>query len=103
KFLAAADVIVVNGLHLETPTEKLAEANLKPGAQIYRLGDNTITKQEWAFDFSFPADKGDPNPHLWMNVQYAMNYAKLMRDWFSQRDPKNAAYYQQNWELYTAT
>ena len=35
------------------------------------LGDNTITPDEWLFDFSFPESEGDPNPHLWMNVPYA--------------------------------
>ena len=51
------------------------------------LGDNTITPDEWLFDFSFPESEGDPNPHLWMNVPYALRYAELMRDWFSEADP----------------
>jgi hypothetical protein len=42
--LAEADVIFVNGLKLEEPTLKLAEANLKEGAAIVLLGDQTITK-----------------------------------------------------------
>ena len=31
KFLAQADLIILNGLHLEVPTEKLARNNAKPG------------------------------------------------------------------------
>ena len=56
KRLARADLVIVNGLHLEEPTLRLAEANLKPGAEIKKLGDNTITEREWIFDFSFPRE-----------------------------------------------
>jgi manganese/iron transport system substrate-binding protein len=100
--LSKADLVIVNGLHLEQPTVDLAEANLKDGAQIYLLGENTITEDQWIYDFSFPKDKGDPNPHLWMNVPFAMNYAMLSQQWLAERDPANAAYYQQNLDRYLA-
>jgi ABC-type Zn uptake system ZnuABC Zn-binding protein ZnuA len=98
--LAKADLIVVNGLHLEQPTLDLAEASKRPETPIKQLGDGTITPQEWLFDFSFPESKGDPNPHLWMNPRYALRYAELMRDWFSQADPTNADYYAANFSTY---
>lgn len=98
RVLAAADLIVVNGLHLEEPTLDLAEASKKPETPILLLGDNTITSDEWLFDFSFPESEGDPNPHLWMNVKYALRYAELMRDWFSEADPQNASYYAANFD-----
>ena len=69
--LAGADLIVVNGLALEGTTIELAEANMKPGARILELGPNTITRDQWMFDFSFPEEHGDPNPHVWMNPLYA--------------------------------
>jgi len=96
RILSAADLIIVNGLHLEQPTLDLAEASKSPQAVIRYLGDNTITQGDWLFDVSFPESAGDPNPHLWMNVQYALHYAQLMRDWFSAADPANAAYYDSN-------
>ncbi len=98
RHLQAADVIVVNGLHLEQPTLDLAEASKKSSTPIKMLGDNTITPDEWLFDFSFPESEGDPNPHLWMNVPYALSYAELMRDWFSEADPDNASYYGANFD-----
>ena len=69
--LAQADLIVVNGLHLEQPTLAMAEASKSASAQVEMLADNTITKDQWLFDFSFPESAGDPNPHLWMDVRYA--------------------------------
>src|ERR1700757_4400962 len=38
KLLSQADLIIINGLDLEIPTVKLAEANLKRGASILSLG-----------------------------------------------------------------
>ncbi len=98
--LSHADVIILNGLHLETPTEKLAEATKRPATPIIKLGEQTITAQNWIYDFSFPKEKGDPNPHLWMNPAYARQYAALVRDELSTLDPKNKDYYAANANLY---
>jgi len=94
--LANADLIIVNGLHLEEPTLDLAEASKRAETPIKLLGDATIGEDEWLFDFSFPESEGDPNPHLWMNVAYAAEYATLIRDWLSEADPTNAAYFTAN-------
>lgn len=97
RVLATADLIIVNGLHLEQPTLDLAEGAKRPETPIKALGDAAITRDEWLFDFSFPESEGDPNPHLWMNVRYAIRYAELMRDWFSEADPANADRYAANY------
>jgi ABC-type Zn uptake system ZnuABC Zn-binding protein ZnuA len=96
--LAKADLIVVNGLSLEQPTLDLAEASKQLATPIKMLGDNTITPDQWLFDFSFPESAGDPNPHLWMDVEYAERYAELMRDWFDEADPANKDYYAANYD-----
>ena len=104
--LSRADLVIVNGLDLEDPTIALAEANLKDGAAVYRLGEGTITEDDYAYDFSFPEEDGKPNPHLWVNVPFALRYAELTAGWLSERDPANAEYYAENlWryaELLTA-
>ena len=100
--LAGADLVVVNGLALEGHTIELAQANLKPGARILELGSNTITRDEWVFDFSFPEENGDPNPHVWMNPLHALKYAELVRDALVEMDAPNADYYRQNTERFRA-
>jgi manganese/iron transport system substrate-binding protein len=100
--LARADLIVVNGLHLEQPTLDLAEASKQADTPIRQLADSTISRDQWLFDFSFPESAGDPNPHLWMDPKYALRYAELMRDWFSEADPSNAAAYAANFTAYKA-
>jgi ABC-type Zn uptake system ZnuABC Zn-binding protein ZnuA len=102
KLLAKADLIILNGLHLEEPSRKLAEANKRSGVEIRLLGESTISEQDWIFDFSFPKEKGDPNPHLWMNPKYALRYAELIKGWLAEKDQKNAGYYAANFERYKA-
>ena len=96
KLLAQADLIILNGLDLETPTLKLAKANLKNGATIFFLGDKTIQQAEYVYDFSFPKENGHPNPHLWLNPEYAMRYAALVRDELIRLDPNHKADYENN-------
>lgn len=102
KVLSGADVIFINGLHLEEPTKELAEANLKDGAEIVELGNGTISENEYLYDFSFPESEGNPNPHLWMNPIYAKNYAEIAMETLSERDPANADGYKANYEKLAA-
>lgn len=96
KLLAGADLIILNGLDLETPTMNLAQANLQNGASIFSLGDKTVQQTDYIYDFSFPKDKGHPNPHLWLNPQYAMRFATLVRDELTRLDAKNKQSYEDN-------
>jgi ABC-type Zn uptake system ZnuABC Zn-binding protein ZnuA len=100
KTLSNADVIFLNGLDLEDPTLRLAQANKKDGAVIYLLGQNTIQPGQYLFDFSFPQSQGHPNPHLWMDVANAITYTELARDELSKVDPNNASTYQANATAY---
>jgi ABC-type Zn uptake system ZnuABC Zn-binding protein ZnuA len=100
QILALADLVIVNGLQLEEPTIELANANLKEGAEIYTLGDLTISPDEYAYDFSFPEEEGKPNPHLWVNVPFALRYAELTEAKLSEREPANAEYYKENLARY---
>src|SRR5262249_3599532 len=92
--ISQADLFVLNGLDLEAPTLRMINANAKPGAQVLLLADNTITRDQWIFDSSFPESRGHPNPHLWLNVAHAARYAELIRDKLAQMDAANADYYQ---------
>ncbi|MGV0028524.1 metal ABC transporter substrate-binding protein [Phormidesmis priestleyi] len=98
--LSKASLILVNGLHLESPTEKLANATKPKDTKIFEMGGNTITQDQWMFDFSFPKDKGDPNPHLWVNPKYAEAYAKLAAQQLTALDPAGKDYYETNLKNY---
>lgn len=100
--LSRANLILVNGLNLESPTTKLANASKLENTKIFEMGDNTITQSQWMFDFSFPKDKGDPNPHLWVNPKYAEAYAKLAAQQLTAIDSAGKEYYETNLKNYLA-
>lgn len=94
--VANADLVIINGLNLEIDFERAVEAAGRSDLQLLKLADNTITRDQWVFDFSFPERAGDPNPHLWLNVAYSMKYVELVRDKLAEVDPENADYYNSN-------
>jgi ABC-type Zn uptake system ZnuABC Zn-binding protein ZnuA len=100
RLLAKADLIFVNGLHLEDPTLRLARANHKKGATIFTLGDHAIGNAEYLYDFSFPRSGGKPNPHLWMDVARAITYVALIRDQLVTADAPHATTYTANADEY---
>jgi ABC-type Zn uptake system ZnuABC Zn-binding protein ZnuA len=100
KTLSEADVIFLNGLDLEDPTLRLAEANKRDSATIYLLGQHAIGLDQYLFDFSFPQSEGHPNPHLWMDIANAIRYTELVRDELASVDPSNASTYEQNADAY---
>lgn len=95
-----ADIVFINGLHLEEPTRELAEANVTEGVPIVQLADRTISEDEYIYDFSFPESEGFPNPHLWTNPPYAMAYAGIVKDELSKVDPAGADAYQENYDAF---
>jgi ABC-type Zn uptake system ZnuABC Zn-binding protein ZnuA len=96
RLMAEADVVFVNGLHLEEPTLELARANVPEGAPIVQLGDRTISPDEYIYDFSFPREGGDPNPHLWTNPLYGKRYAEIIAETLSDLDDEHSRDYERN-------
>lgn len=96
RLLSTADLIFLNGLRLEEGTLRIAESNKRPGSEIKRLGEATITPDAYIYDFSFPRAGGSPNPHLWMNLIYALRYAEVIAETMAERDPSNASRYRAN-------
>ncbi len=100
--LSAADLVFLNGLSLEEPTRKLAQANLKDGARIVELGTEALPEREWIYDFSYPLEEGKPNPHVWTDPPFVKRYAEIIRRELSLKDPGNAGAYQRNYDAFAA-
>ena len=98
KLLAEADLIVLNGLFLEEPSLRMAEANKSAGAVVLALGDRSVARDDWVFDFSFPESQERPNPHVWTSPPLALKYAELVRDELEALDPENADYFAGNYQ-----
>ena len=94
--MTTADIVFVNGLVLEEPTKELALANVDDGVEVVELGDETISPEQYKYDFSFPEDGGKPNPHLWTDPTLVKVYASIIRDRMVALDPDCADRYEAN-------
>jgi ABC-type Zn uptake system ZnuABC Zn-binding protein ZnuA len=100
RVLAEADVVFLNGLGLEDPTEDLARANLGAGAEVVLLGDEVLPEDQWIHDDSFPESGGRPNPHLWTNPPLVTAYARVVRDTLIDHHPEGEATYAANYAAF---
>ena len=103
ELLSSVDVVYMNGLQLEEPTRALAEQNLPDDADIVELGARVLPESEYIYDFSFPAEGGKPNPHLWTAPRYALAYAEVVAQDLARRDPEGARYYRRNFDKFSAS
>jgi ABC-type Zn uptake system ZnuABC Zn-binding protein ZnuA len=100
--LSEADIVFINGLQLEEPTKELAASNLKAGAELVELGTAVLPQSQYLYDFSFPREGGKPNPHLWTDPTWAIEYAAVIRDTLAEHDGANADVYQRNFAAFEA-
>ncbi len=96
ELLAQADLVLVNGLSLEIPSIEMAKAVKPEDTKIYELATNIIDRDQWLFDNSFPEAGGKPNPHLWVNPDYAAEYARLAAQQLTALDPEGQQTYEDN-------
>ena len=92
--LAEADVLFLNGLHLEDSLLAQARAAMSENAPIVALGDIVVEPKDHAFDFSFPQSEGDPNPHVWMDPTIVRRWSEVVRHTMSRLDPAGAEVYE---------
>jgi len=96
--MTTADVVFINGLQLEEPTKELAQANVADGVSIVELGDETISPDQYKYDFSFPEDGGKPNPHLWTDPTLVKVYADIIRETMIETVPECADEMNENFD-----
>ncbi|MGI8985526.1 MAG: metal ABC transporter substrate-binding protein [Nocardioidaceae bacterium] len=100
--LSEADVVFLNGLRLEEPTKELAEATMAENAVTIEIDTEVLPESEYIYDFSFPEEEGKPNPHLWTDPTWAIEYAAVVRDALSEADPAGTKVYLANYEAFEA-
>ncbi len=84
--IADADLVLVNGLHLEATLMSIIEHNA-PGRFVELAEDPRIDPLR-----SLTA-KGAPDPHCWFSVPYFRVYAERARDALVKADPTHAQAY----------
>lgn len=98
KTLAQADVVVVNGLHMEGWLDRLIKASGYKGPVVTASGGVTTRTM-------IDEDEGGKkitDPHAWQNLNNGKIYAVNIEKGLAEADPNNAAAYAKNTRDYTA-
>jgi manganese/zinc/iron transport system substrate-binding protein len=93
--LGEADLVLLNGLHLEA---KLADV-------LERLGDRTVAVADAvpeARRLAPPEFEGQYDPHIWFDVELWSRAVEQIRDALVARDPENERAYRANARRYLA-
>ncbi len=96
QMIANADVVLMNGLHLESTLEHVIEHNAQ-GATVAKLAEDDRIKT-----LGSETIEGAPDPHCWFNVAYFKVYTERARDALIAADPSNAEAYQARAKAYLA-
>ena len=96
QMIADADVVLMNGLHLESTLEHIIENNAE-GAVVAHLAVDERIKT-----LGSESTEGAPDPHCWFNIDYFKVYAERARDALIEADPDNAEAYRQRAADYLA-
>ena len=91
--IRAADVVIVNGLGLETAALRVMERNLRKGTPLVKLAEETLAAGARSL-------KG--NPHFWLDINNAREYARIIRDALTEADPEGRQEYEANYQRFLA-
>lgn len=86
--VAAADVVIANGIGYDGWMQKLVKANGNSAVTSIRVGEDLMSKKTGA------------NEHLWYNEATMSKLARHLAKVYAKRDPKHQAAYQRNAEKY---
>jgi len=93
-----ADLFIYNGLNMERWLPQVI-SNPEERENFHALAEDdyfdTIALPDGPF-------KGDPDPHLWTNVNYAKRYVEQIASILSEADPDHREYYKNRMEDYGA-
>jgi len=92
--VSEADLVLINGVGLEETLMDVIKNNVRGGVPI--------TEMSTGLQVLEAGDHGTGNPHLWLNVRYAMHYVEVARDALIQVDPAGEAEYGANAQTYLA-
>jgi zinc/manganese transport system substrate-binding protein/manganese/iron transport system substrate-binding protein len=111
--VAEADIAFANGLDLEPAAIEVIETNLPEntdllavGEEVARAGAELVASQEQEegeeHEGEAPSEFEGMNPHLWLNIENAREYARVIRDGLSSADADGAHEYDRNYEAFLA-
>ncbi len=105
RMVADADVVFANGLGLEIWLDRLVESAADGNVPVVVLSDGLPalpyhSDEGHGSHSGHGHSHGDYDPHMWLDVTYAMAYVKRIAEVLGQLDPENAAIYRKQAEGY---
>ncbi len=97
--ITEADLVFVNGFHLEPAALKVIQPNLSPGAPLIELAEEAGAAGVEIIGGGESQD-GEGDPHLWLDIDNARTYAGIIRDSLAGADPEGAEAYEDNYQRY---
>lgn len=94
QLIKSADLILMNGLHLEATLTDVIDHHGPKGAVI-RLAEDVRIKT-----LGSESNKGAPDPHCWFNIEYFKVYTENTRDALAHADSSHAEKYRQQAKKY---
>ncbi len=92
--VSEADLVLINGVGLEQTLMDVIKNNVRSGVPIIEMSAGLPVLEAGGQEAG--------NPHLWLNVRYAMHYVEVARDALIQVDPAGEAEYGANAQKYLA-
>ncbi|WP_431861635.1 metal ABC transporter solute-binding protein, Zn/Mn family [Azospirillum sp.] len=94
--LTRADVVLVNGLHLEGKMDEAFQRVASSGKPVVRVADRVPREQR----ITPPQFEGNDDPHVWMAPALWIHALDSVRDALSAADPTGAETYARNADAY---
>jgi zinc/manganese transport system substrate-binding protein len=102
RLLTQADLVVVNGLGLETWLQKLVEnAGLRRPALVASAGVVPLHFGKWVTP-DYQLDRDEIDPHAWHDLRNVRRYVENIRDALARLDPAGAGVFAKNAAAYCA-
>ena len=89
-----SDLIIINGIGFENWVDKLYEMNYQGGVVDTSIGIIKNMNEESSIHKESHDESGDP--HIWLNPVFAKIQVRNIADAFSDLDPENRQYFQEN-------
>ena len=108
--VAEADLVVVNGLDMEPGAMKVIEPNIASSTPLVKMaevaaGDGAIQLRKFGEEGHIAGEPGEEgtDPHAWLSVTNAREYARVIHDALVEVDAEGAATYDSNYDAYLAS
>lgn len=94
--LSKADIFVINGLNMETWSNEIIASARNDDLTLCVASENSIPRID-------DDENESVDPHMWLSLTKAQEMATTIANYFTELDPLNAIYYQDNLSTFNSS